>query len=146
MTRLFVFWAILANFALAAPFTIQDPAPSEPKLKTRPDKPTAGQEQEPPEEEENLKARECVFNPLQAEKELRTGNYYFHKGSYKAAAGRFREAACWSPTMADAFFRLGEAEEKLRHPKAAKEAFAKYIELAPEGKEVALAKKKLGVH
>jgi tetratricopeptide (TPR) repeat protein len=126
----------------------QEPAPSDPKLKTRQDKPPAGQpqEQEPPEEEETLKPKECVFNPLQAEKEMKTGNYYFHKGSFKAAAGRFREATCWSPSMADAFFRLGEAEEKLRHPKAAREAFMKYLELAPDGKEAATAKKKLTAH
>ena len=44
---------------------------------------------EPPEEDENLKTKEYSFNPLQAQKELNIGNFYFKKGSYKAAAGRF---------------------------------------------------------
>ncbi len=102
------------------------------------------QEQEPPEEDASLKPKEYAFNPLQAQKELTVGGYYFRKGSFKAAASRFREAARWDPTIADPWFRLGEAEEKLHDKKAAKEAFAKYLEMAPDGKEAAAAKKRLG--
>lgn len=102
------------------------------------------QEQEPPEEDASLKPKEYSFNPLQSEKELKVGNYYFKKRSYKAAAIRFREATRWNPTAADAFFRLGEAEEKLKDTKAAQEAFRKYLELAPDGKDAAAARKRLG--
>jgi tetratricopeptide (TPR) repeat protein len=91
--------------------------------------------QEPAEEDETLvPKKEYSFNPLQAEKELQTGNFYFKKGSYKAAAGRFAEATKWNPGMAEAYFRLGEADEKLRDKKAAREAYAKFLELAPEDK------------
>jgi len=103
------------------------------------------QEQEPPEEDVVLKPKDYVFNPLQAQKELRIGSYYYKKGSYKAAGNRFREAALWDPTSAEAFLRLGEAEEKSRNKKAAKEAFLKYLELAPDGKEAVAVRKRLGI-
>ena len=51
--------------------------------------PPAPQEQEPPEEDQSFKPKEYDFNPLQATKEIDAGNYYFKKGQFTAAAGRF---------------------------------------------------------
>ena len=101
------------------------------------------QEQEPPEEDENLKPTEYTFNPLEAEKNLKVGNYYFKKGNYKAAVNRFREATRWNPNYAEAFLRLGEGEEKMKDRKAAHEAYAKYLAMAPDSKEAESVKKKL---
>jgi tetratricopeptide (TPR) repeat protein len=101
------------------------------------------QEQEPPEEDENLKPKEYTFNPLEAEKNLKVGNYYFKKGNYKGALNRFREATKWNPNYAEAYLRLGESEERLKDGKAAHEAYAKFLELAPESKEAASVRKKL---
>jgi tetratricopeptide (TPR) repeat protein len=95
------------------------------------------------EEDATLATTEYAFNPLQAEKELKVGNFYFKKGSYKAAAGRFREATKWNPTLAEAFLRLGEAEEKLKNTKEAKAAFSKFVELAPGDKRCEEIKRKL---
>jgi tetratricopeptide (TPR) repeat protein len=89
---------------------------------------------EPPEEDEALAAKEYAFNPLQAEKELKIGEFYWKKGSWKAAAGRFREATLWNPGFAPAWLRLGEAEEKLRNHDAARAAYAKFLELEPKDK------------
>lgn len=114
-------------------------------LKTKPaeqSKPQV-QEQEPPEEDESLATKEYSFNPLEAEKNLKVGNYYFKKGNYKAAVNRFREATKWNPSYAEAFLRLGEGEEKMKDKKAAREAYAKFLELAPDGKEAESVKKKL---
>jgi tetratricopeptide (TPR) repeat protein len=105
-------------------------------------KPTV-QEQEPPEEDEGLKPKEYTFNPLEAEKDLKVGTFYFKKGNYKGAVNRFREATQWNPGYAEAYLRLGESEEKMKNAKAAREAYAKYLELAPESKEAAALKKKL---
>src|SRR4051794_37762941 len=105
--------------------------------------PPAPQEQAPPEEDESLAPKEYSFNPLQASKELKIGNYYFKKGSYRAAAQRFLEATRWDNTLAEAFLRLGEAREKQRDHKAAAEAYAKYLELAPDAKDAAEVKKRL---
>ena len=101
------------------------------------------QVQAPPEEDENLKVKEYSFNPLQANKELLVGTEYFRKHSYKAAAGRFREATRWNPNLAEAWLRLGEAEEKRKNAKDAKEAYAKYLELQPEAKDAAEIHKKI---
>lgn len=99
--------------------------------------------QEPPEEDTGTAPKQYTFNPLQASKEVKIGNYYFKKGSYKAAAHRFTEALKWNPGMAEAALRLGEAEEKLKDKRAAQEAFRKYLELEPDGKEASAVKKKL---
>jgi tetratricopeptide (TPR) repeat protein len=98
---------------------------------------------EPPEEDEALKPKEYSFNPLQAEKEITAGNFYFKKGSYKAAAARFLEATRWNPGMAEAYLRLGEAEEKQKHKEDARKAYQKYLELAPDGKDAAAVKRKI---
>ncbi len=100
--------------------------------------------QEPKEEDESLQPKTYAFNPLQAEKEIKTGDFYFKKGSYKAAAGRYREAVKWNPTLAEAYFRLGEAQEKLKDKKAAQEAYAKFVELAPDDKRTPEIRKKIG--
>ena len=100
--------------------------------------------QEPPEEDATLvSAKEYTFNPLQAEKEVRTGNFYAKKGNHKAASLRYQEATKWNPGYAEAWLRLGESLEKRKEGKGAKEAFAKYLELAPDAKNAALIKKKL---
>jgi tetratricopeptide (TPR) repeat protein len=103
----------------------------------------ARQEQAPAEEDEALKPKEYTFNPIQAERELRIGNYYFRKGSYRAAVQRFREATHWNAQLAEAFLRLGEAEEKQKDTKAAREAYQKYLELAPEAKNRSEIEKKV---
>ncbi|MCS7024782.1 MAG: tetratricopeptide repeat protein [Bryobacteraceae bacterium] len=100
---------------------------------------------EPPEEDESHKAKEYEFNPLQAAQELKVGQFYFKKGSFKAAARRFEEATRWDPTSAEAFLRLGEALEKLKEEAAARKAYAKYLELAPQAKNAAAIRKRLGL-
>ncbi|HEY3741679.1 MAG TPA: tetratricopeptide repeat protein [Bryobacteraceae bacterium] len=120
------------------------PKPKDPP----PDKPAADKqnpaEVEPPEEDESLKPKVYTFNPLQAQRDLRTGEFYYKKGSWKAAANRFEDATQYDPSLADAFLRLGEAREKLHDPKAARKAFQKYLELKPDSKEAASIKKKIG--
>ena len=109
--------------------------------------PPQPQPQEPPEEDETLiPKKEYPFNPLQAAKELKTGNFYYSKGKYKAAAGRFREATLWNPGFAEAYFRLGVAEEKLRDKQAAHDAYAKFLDLAPLDKRAAEVRKKLSAN
>jgi len=106
-------------------------------------KPAEPQEQAPPEEDEAEKPKEYSFNPLQAEREVRVGTYYFHKGSYRAAALRFQEATKWNPTFAEAYFLLGEAQEKQRSWKAAAEAYDKFLELAADDKRAPDIRKKV---
>jgi tetratricopeptide (TPR) repeat protein len=102
--------------------------------------------QEPPEEDVNPQSvKEYTFNPLQAAKEIKVGNYYSKKGSYRAAAKRFEEALKWDPNSGEAYLRLAEAKTKLGDSAAAKAAYLKYIEIDPDSKEAASIRKKLGV-
>jgi Tfp pilus assembly protein PilF len=71
------------------------------------------------------------------------GNYYFKKGSYRAAAGRFQEATRWDPNNAEAYLRMGESYEKLKDWKAMRAAYEKYLQLAPDGKDAARVRKSL---
>ena len=99
---------------------------------------------EPPEEDEAIATTEYAFNPLQAEKEVKIGEFYAKKGSWKAASGRFREATRWNPSLVEAWLRLGDAEEKLNKPEEARKAWAAALELDPEHKRAAELRKKLG--
>lgn len=122
--------------AFAAPAEEARTKTAEPKQK----------EAEPPEEDESAiskPAKEYSFNPLQANKELQVGIFYTKRGAWKSAKLRFEEATKWDPTSAEAWYRLAEANEHLKDEKAAREAWAKYLELAPDGKHAATAKKRL---
>lgn len=133
--------SIAIGFLLTGIVVAQD----EPQLKKRSDQPKPQQqtEQEPPEEDESLAPKTYSFNPLEAEKDIKVGLYYFKKGNFKASTSRFREATLWNPTSAEAFLRLGESEEKLKDKKAADDAYTKYLALSPDGKEAEAVKKKL---
>jgi tetratricopeptide (TPR) repeat protein len=112
--------------------------------KERPKPPVSDQEEVPKEEDESLTtSKEYSFNPLQAKKEIRVGDYYFKKGSFRAAVLRFREATKWNAADSEAWLRLGEAAEKQKDDKTVKEAFAKYLELAADAKEAPEIRKKL---
>ena len=141
MARLVFLAAVFLGFSLMA----QEPG----KLKDRKKEEQVQQrqqEQEPPEEDVGNTEKEYSFNPLQAQKELKAGGFYFKKGNYKAAARRFQEATKWDPSSAEAFLRLGQSEEKLKDGKAAHDAYAKYLELAPDAKDAEAIRKKLARH
>ena len=104
-----------------------------------------GPAQEPPEEDVTFDPKtEYVLNPLQAEKEIRVGAFYFKKGSYKAAVRRFEESVKWDPNSAEGWYRLGEARFKVGgQVKEAREAWEKYLQIEPDGKYAAEFKKRL---
>jgi tetratricopeptide (TPR) repeat protein len=127
-------WIAALVLLAVAPLFAQD----DPKLKRRGETTATPQAVDkdglPPEEDKSIAVPVYGFNPLQAQKEIRTGNYYFKKGSYRAAAGRFEEATKWNSGEPEAWLRLGEAQEKLKDHKAARAAYAKYLELAGDSK------------
>ena len=128
---------------LAAGLMQSGDAPTPPRLKKAPPAAAATQDQGPPEEDENLATKEYAFNPVQAEKEIRTGDFYWKKGKYKAAVARYLEATRWNNQSAEAFRKLGEAEEKQDEPKLAKDAYEQALALGPAAKEAAEIKKHL---
>ena len=79
-------------------------------------------------------AQEYVFNPVQAQSELKIGNFYWKKGSHRAAERRYLEATRWDTGLAEAYRRLGMAREKLSEPAAAATAYTRFLEIEPTGK------------
>ncbi|MGO9257866.1 MAG: hypothetical protein ACLQU1_16360 [Bryobacteraceae bacterium] len=139
-------WIVALLLAGAACLLAQDPPqpPAQPQLQKKRTAPaTSNKEEVPPEEDASVGEKTYSFNPLQAQKEVQTGLYYYKKGSYRAAEGRFKEATLWNNGYDEAWLRLGEAEEKLRDRKAAKEAYEKFVELASDQKKAAEIRKKI---
>ena len=97
----------------------------------------------PPDEDKTNAVETFSFNPVQSKREMMAGDFYFKKGNYTAAAARYQRATKWNDGNADAWLRLGEAEEKKSNEKAAVEAYRKYLELSPDAKDAGDVKKKL---
>ena len=135
---------ILALLAAGAALHAQPPAQSQGELKTQRPQPARNDAVEaPPEEDKSLTVTAYSFNPLQSEKDVRVGNYYFNMRNYHAAAGRYRDATKWNDGNSDAWLRLGVAAEKSKDSQTAKEAYAKYLKLQPDAKDAAEIRKKL---
>ena len=111
--------------------------------------PSEGQpvdEDQPPEEDQSVRPRIYPFDPMQAERSMRIGTFYMRQGTsrgYRAAAGRFEDATKYNPGSAEAFLKLGEAQEKLKNKDKAKLAFERVVQLAPDSKLAREAKKKM---
>jgi len=71
------------------------------------------------------------------------GYAYFKLEMYDAAVLCFRQAIQIDPKRAVAYLNLGEALAKLSRNAEAREAYQKYLELAPDSKSAAEVKKKL---
>lgn len=124
------------GLALGLAAFAQEPKPAgAPQAVTPEVLPELPPEELPPEEDKSRMPKEYSFNPVQANKELTVGEFYFRKGDFRAAALRFGEATKWNPGNATAWLRLGEALEKNHAPKDARGAYLKYLEAAPEAKD-----------
>ncbi len=140
--------SILALLAAAVALQAQDPkpqqAPDRSELKTERPQPARNDAIEaPPEEDTSLAVTNYSFNPLQSERDVRVGNYYFKLGRYRAAEGRYRDATKWNDGNSDAWLHLGEAAEKSKDKEAAREAYAHYLKLEPNAKNAAEIRKKI---
>ncbi|HWD00417.1 MAG TPA: tetratricopeptide repeat protein [Candidatus Sulfopaludibacter sp.] len=110
-----------------------------PKVKT----PVDPKEEVPPEEDASLSTDNIQFNPLQAQKEITAGNYYYKKGNYRAASNRYKRAAAYDDSNSEAWLRLGESSEKVKDPQTEREAYTKFLAVAPDAKNAAEIRKKL---
>ena len=81
------------------------------------------------------------FNPLRAKKEFDVGMFYFKKSDYRGAISRFEEAVQWNPGYTEAYFKLGEAQAKMKHTDDDKKALTKVLRLDPKSKEAKEARK-----
>ncbi|MGI8961733.1 MAG: tetratricopeptide repeat protein [Bryobacteraceae bacterium] len=118
----------------------QQPSTNTPAVQQPPE------EDNPPEEDASVAPKVYPLNPLESERNIKVGNFYMRQRTlrgYRAAIGRFEDATRYNPSSAEAFFRLGEAQEKLKNKDAAKTAFEKVLRLAPDSKLAHEAKKRL---
>jgi tetratricopeptide (TPR) repeat protein len=130
------FWIVAA---LAAGLLAQEKKDTPKKPEPQP-----AEEQLPPEEDGSVaKPQEFSFNPVKSKRDVAVGDFYLKKGDFKAAISRYKEATQWNEGNAEAWLRVGEAEEKRGAPKAAKAAYEKYLALAPDAKNVPEVKKRL---
>ena len=97
----------------------------------------------PPEDKAKTEEEKYAFNPVKSKKAVEIGDFYFKKGDARAAASRYLEATKWNDGNSDAWLKLGDAEEKMNDAKAARAAWEKYLQLAPQGKNAAAVKTKI---
>jgi tetratricopeptide (TPR) repeat protein len=144
--RFLAFWLALAPacVALAQQQALPpDPLPpDEDAPKQGAPKPPADSDL-PPDEDAVPSLEKHAFNPVESKKDVTVGDEYFKKGNYRAAAERFRDATAWNPGNAEAWMKLGEAEERREQPKQARQAYEKYLQLAGNTKNAAEVKKRL---
>lgn len=109
--------------------------------------PPSEDDQNPPEEDESVAPEKFVLDPLESERNVKVGNFYMHQGTpagFRAALHRYERATRFNPRNAEAFYKIGEAQEKLKNKDGAKAAFEKVVQVAPDSKLAKEAKKKLG--
>lgn len=127
-------------YGLPPPFA---PKADAPKADTKVTEPPIDKSELPPEEDKSDAPKVFSFNPVQSQSDVAKGDFYFRKGNYTAAASRYEEATKWNDGNAIAWRSLGEAQQKKSNAKAAREAYRKYLELAPDAKDAAEIKKRL---
>ncbi len=96
-----------------------------------------------PEEDESVAPEKFDFNPLESQRNVRVGDYYWHKSKYRAALRRYEWATRYDPNSAKAFYKVAEAENKLNNKDAERLALKKVIGIAPDSKLAREAKKRL---
>lgn len=133
------FASSLLAYALAVPpQTAQQNTPKQ----TQSAKPQ--EEQEPPEEDESLKPKVYALNPVEAQRNITAGDFYFHaKKNYRAAQRRYVEATKWDPGNPEGFLRLGEADEKLKDFDGARDAYTKCLALEANAKDKSEIEKRI---
>ncbi len=157
MTRALLFWCVLCVLLSGSLFAQSSTSDSQ-KSTTQKQSPNGiaqspaphtqarqqpSDEENPPEEDESVAPKTYTLNPLESDRNIRVGNFYWHRGKFRAAADRYRDATRYNPTSAEAFFKLGEAEQRLKNKDAARVAFQKVLQISPESKLAQEAKKKL---
>jgi tetratricopeptide (TPR) repeat protein len=122
--------------------TSQDSQPK-PQLEQRTPPKTSGKQAMPAEEDKSFLSEAHSFNPLQSQKSVEVGDHYLRNGKLQGAIYRYQDATLWNDGNAEAWLKLGKAQEKMKDTKASKDAYAKYLELSPDSKEAGAIRKKL---
>ena len=87
-----------------------------------------GKEEAPP--------KEKTYDPMEAEKSVKIGNFYFKKKNYSAAIQRYLEALDYQPSLMVAYDNLGRAYEKNNNHEKALQVYRDYIQKNPSSEIV----------
>jgi len=87
--------------------------------------------------EEEEASKEKPFDPLEAEKSIKVGDYYFKKKNYLAAIQRYIEALQYQPNLIKGYEALGKAYEKQKSFDKALEIYKDFIQKNPSSPKVA---------
>jgi tetratricopeptide (TPR) repeat protein len=139
--------ACLLQLSILSPASGRQSQSSSQQPQPKPAQPPSEDDQNPPEEDESVAPEKFVLDPLESERNVRIGNFYMHQGrpdGYRAALHRYERATKFNPGNVEAFYKIGEAQEKLKNKDGAKAAFKKVVQMAPDSKFAKEARKKLG--
>ena len=123
--------------------TAPQTTPPKPQLEERIPPKTSGKQAVPAEEDKSFLSEEHSFNPLQSQKSVEVGDHYLRNGKLQGAIYRYQDATLWNDGNAEAWLKLGKAEEKMKDAKAAKDAYTKYLALSPDAKDASAIRKKV---
>ena len=79
------------------------------------------------------------WDPHKAQKDVEVGDYYFKRGNYKGALGRYESALTYQDNNTEAMWRAGVAAEKLGNTAKAREYYGAYMKAAPKGEHASSA-------
>lgn len=83
------------------------------------------------------------WNPMRAIKDVEVGDFYYKRGSYKAAMNRYREALLFKPRDAVATFKLAQTLEKTKAFDEARTRYEEYLAILKDGPSAPEARKAL---
>ncbi len=76
-------------------------------------------------------SKEKPYNPMEAQKSVKVGDFYFKKRNYGAAIQRYLEALQYQPNLVKAHEALGRAYEKKGEINKALEVYKQFLERNP---------------
>ena len=75
-------------------------------------------------------------DPIEAQRHIRVGDFYFRRKNFEAAEERYREAVKYFPRRPDSYLKLIRALEKMEKFEAALAVCREFIEANPEAPQV----------
>ena len=75
-------------------------------------------------------------DPIEAERHIKVGDFYYKRKNFEAAGERYREAVKYFPRRPDSYFKLIRALEKMEKFEEALAVCREFIEANPEAPQV----------
>jgi len=128
-------------FTLTVPFTLLVASAgvlfAAPQSQSRPARPGLIRDTDKAEGKDEAEANKPKeYNPLEAERNFRVGDFYLKKKNYAAAIQRYLEAIGYQPNLVKAYDVLGKVYEKTGDTDKAKQLYRDFLQKNPESSKV----------